>query len=106
MPSATDRPANHRPYVFVSYASADREQVMPVAAALERAGVPVWSYRNGIHGGANYARAIAEAIKGAAAFVLMASALSLASRNVTQEIAVAGEYERPYLPLNASGERA
>ncbi len=87
------------PYIFVSYASADRERVLPVVAALERAGVGAWIDRKGIHGGANYAREIAEAIKGAAAFVLMASALSLASRNVKQEIAVGWEYERPYLPL-------
>ena len=99
MPSATDRPADHQPYVFVSYASADRERVLPLVDMLMRAGVPVWIDREGIHGGANYARAIAEAIKGAAAFVLMASALSLASRNVKQEIAVAWEYERAYLPL-------
>jgi len=106
MPSATDRPADNQPYVFVSYASADRERIMPLVGAMERAGVAVWIDREGIHGGANYAREIAEAIKGAAAFVLMASSLSLASRNVKQEIAVAWEYERPYLPLNASCERA
>ena len=87
------------PYVFVSYASADRARVLPMVDALERAGIGVWIDRDGIHGGANYGREIAEAVKGAAALVLMASALSLASRNVKQEIAVAWEYERPYLPL-------
>ncbi len=87
------------PYIFISYASADHDRVMPVVDALMRAGVPVWIDREEIHGGANYGREIAEAIKGAAAFVLMASSLSLASRNVKQEIAVAWEYERPYLPL-------
>src|SRR3954454_16909517 len=87
------------PYVFVSYASVDRERVLPLVDVLTRAGVGVWIDREGIHGGANYAREIAEAIKGSAALVLMASSLSLASRNVKQEIAVAWEYERPYLPL-------
>jgi hypothetical protein len=87
------------PYLFVSYASADRERVLPLVDALERAGVPVWIDRDGIAGGANYAREIAEAIKNAAALMLMASPLSLASRNVKQEVAVAWEYERPYLPL-------
>src|SRR3954447_23970140 len=87
------------PYLFISYASADRERVLPVVDALEGAGVAVWIDREGIHGGANYGREIAEAIKGAAALVLMASGMSLASRNVKQEIAVAWEYERPYLPL-------
>jgi DNA-binding CsgD family transcriptional regulator len=88
-----------RPYVFISYASADRERVLPLVDALTRAGVGVWIDREGIHGGANYGREIAEAIKDAAALVLMASSLSLASRNVKQEIAVGWEYERPYLPL-------
>ena len=41
-------------YLFVSYASADRERVLPVVAALERAGISVWIDREGIHGGANY----------------------------------------------------
>src|SRR3954447_145355 len=86
-------------YVFISYASADRDRVLPLVDALTRAGIPVWVDREGIHGGANYGREIAEAIKGAAAFVLMASPMSLASRNVKQEVAVAWEYERPYLPL-------
>ncbi len=99
MPSATDRPADHRPYVFVSYASADRARVLPLVDALARAGVPVWIDREGTHGGESYAPLIASAISRAAAFILMASALSLDSRNVKQEIAVAWEYERPYLPL-------
>ncbi|MHB8647360.1 MAG: AAA family ATPase [Thermomicrobiales bacterium] len=86
-------------YVFVSYASADRERVLPVVDALTRAGIGVWMDREGISGGANYAEEITEAIKGAAAFVLMASAASLASRNVKQEIALAWRFERPYLPL-------
>lgn len=48
MPSATDRPADHRPYVFVSYASVDRDRVLPVVAALRGAGVPVWLDQPGI----------------------------------------------------------
>ena len=94
--STTGLPA---PYVFVSYASADRVRVLPLVAALQGAGVTVWIDRAGIHGGANYGREIAGAIKDAAALVLMTSPLSLASRNVKQEIALAWEYERPYVPL-------
>ncbi len=87
------------PYLFISYASADRERVLALVDAFTRAGIGVWIDRDGIHGGANYGREIAEAIKGAAALVLMASSMSLASRNVKQEIALAWEYERAYLPL-------
>jgi len=84
--------------VFVSYASADRERVLPLVDALQRAGVAVWLDRAGIRGGASYGREIAGAIKGCAALVLMTSPLSLASRNVRQEIALAWEHERPYRP--------
>ncbi len=87
------------PYLFISYASADRDRVLPLVDALQRAGVAVWLDRDGIHGGANYGREIAAAIKDAAALILMTSPLSLASRNVRQEIALAWEYERPYVPL-------
>jgi hypothetical protein len=87
------------PYVFISYASADRERVLPVVDRLEQAGVRVWIDRDGIHGGANYALEIAEAIEGATALMLMCSPASLASRNVKQEIALAWRFERPYLPL-------
>ena len=99
MPSATDRPADHQPYVFVSYASADRARVMPLVGALERAGVPVWIDRDGIHGGESYAAEIADAIEHCAAFALMTSAAALASRNCKQEIALAWRYERTYVPL-------
>src|SRR3954447_12879830 len=92
-------PTPTAPYVFVSYASADRERVEPIVAALEGAGVPVWLDREGIAGGANYALAIAEAIQGCAALVLMVSAASLASRNVRQELALAWRGERSYVPL-------
>src|ERR1700736_3535226 len=91
--------APNTPYIFISYASADRERVLPLVDALTRAGVPVWIDREGIHGGANYGEEIADAIKGAAALVLMTSATSLASRNVKQEIALGWRFERPYLPL-------
>ncbi len=86
-------------YVFVSYASADRERVLPVIERLESAGVTVWIDREGIHGGANYALEIAEAIEGAAVLLLMCSEASLASRNVKQELALAWRFEKPYLPL-------
>ena len=87
------------PYVFISYASADRERVLPIVERLETAGVRVWIDREGIHGGANYAKVISDAIKEASAFVLMASPASLASRNVRQELALGWRFERPYLPL-------
>jgi len=99
MADAAPRPDPAAPYVFVSYASADRARVMPLVGALERAGVTVWLDQQGIAGGENYGTVIADAVKGSAAFVLMASAASLTSRNCKQEIALGWRFERPYLPL-------
>lgn len=87
------------PYVFVSYASRDRDLVFPVVERLEQAGVGIWIDREGIPGGANYGQEIAEALKGCAVVLLMCSSRSFASRNVKQEIALAWRFERPYLPL-------
>lgn len=70
------------PYIFVSYASADRERVLPVVAALQAVGVAVWFDQADIGGGTNYGLEIAEGIERCAAFVLLCSAASLASRNV------------------------
>ena len=36
------------PYAFVSYASADRERVLPLVDALPRASIAVWLDREGI----------------------------------------------------------
>lgn len=87
------------PYVFVSYASADRARIEPLVAALTRAGISVWLDQSAIEGGANYAMEIAEGIERCAALMLMCSAASFASRNVRQEIALGWKYERPYVPL-------
>ena len=77
----------------------DRERVLPIIDRLEAAGVKTWIDRDGIHGGANYALEIAEAIEHAAAMLVMCSPASLSSRNVKQEIALGWRFDRPYLPL-------
>ncbi len=69
MPGAADRPTINQPDGFVSYASADRDRVLPVVDALIRAGVPVWIDRDDIHGGTNDGREITGANGGAAAVV-------------------------------------
>ncbi|HEX5166938.1 MAG TPA: TIR domain-containing protein [Thermomicrobiales bacterium] len=85
--------------VFVSYASVDRDRVMPIVRALQDIGVDVWIDQNDIAGGTLYAAEIADGIQGCAALVLMCSVASLASHNVRQELALAWKYRRPYLPL-------
>ncbi len=87
------------PYVFISYASADRERALAVVAALQRAGVTVWIDQSGIPGGALYGAEIAAGIEQAAAMILLCTPVSLASRNVRQEILLGWKFQKSYLPL-------
>jgi predicted ATPase len=86
-------------YVFISYASADRERVLEIVAALRQADVVCWLDQHDIAGGTNWGGSIAEAIAGCVALVLMSSAASLSSRNVRQELALAWQHEKPSVPL-------
>ena len=91
--------AEPEPHLFVSYASADRERVLPIVAVLEGAGVRVWLDQIGIPGGTSYGTEIVAAIRKCAAVLLCCSAAAYASRNVRQEIALAWRVGRPILPL-------
>ena len=53
-------------YVFVSYASVDRDRVLRVSQALLCAGVGVWLDQADIPGGASYGPEIAAGIRSAA----------------------------------------
>jgi predicted ATPase len=93
------RPASGEDYVFVSYASVDRERVLSIVDALRSRSVPAWIDVADISGGASYGPEIATGIKDSKALILSCSDASLASRNVRQEIQLAWRYERPILPL-------
>jgi tetratricopeptide (TPR) repeat protein len=87
------------PYVFLSYARADRERCHAVAEALESAGVRVWIDRNAISGGTSWGSEIVEGIKDCTVLLICCTEAALQSRNVRQEIQLAWRYERPYVPL-------
>src|SRR5258708_2957744 len=87
------------PYVFLSYASADRERALRIADLLEKQGVSVWLDRKGIGGGASWSGEIVRGIKGCAALVVACSPAAAESPNVAQEIQLAWESRRPILPL-------
>jgi hypothetical protein len=92
-------PSASEPYVFVSYASADRDRVLPVVRELQNAGYRVWLDLSNISGGANYGAEIVEGIKDCAVLVVACTPAALESRNIRQEIQLAWKYQRPYLPL-------
>jgi predicted ATPase len=88
-----------RPYVFVSYASADRDKAFQIAERLEARGIVVWLDRKSIAGGTSWTGEIVEGIKACAALLVLVSSSALASPNVQQELQLAWEHRRPLVPL-------
>ncbi len=92
-------PGPGQPYLFISYASADREWAMAIAAALERNGVSIWIDHSGIAGGASWAEEIVEAVRSSTLVAVLCSPTSMASRNVRQELQLAWDGGKDILPL-------
>jgi hypothetical protein len=88
MPPPTGSPG---PYVFLSYASADRERALHLADLLETHGIRVWLDRKSIAGGTSWSAEIVRGIKGCAALAIACSPPAAASPNVQQEIQLAWE---------------
>jgi adenylate cyclase len=70
--------------VFISYSSHDRARVMPIATALERSDLSVWSDGE-LHGGAEFAREIEAELASALSVVVIWSSASLTSEWVRDE---------------------
>lgn len=73
-------------HIFLSYAREDLDRARSVAAALEKAGFSVWWDRQ-ISGGSEYSREIEQALKSAAAVVVLWSRASVDSAWVRDEAA-------------------
>jgi TolB-like protein/Flp pilus assembly protein TadD len=98
--SQTGHPASPT-RVFLSYASDDRSAAEVIVAALESAGFNVW-WDGLISGGAVYSRSIDEALKGAAAVVVLWSAHSIASHWVRDEATFGRDHSR-LVPVSLDG---
>lgn len=85
--------------LFVSYASADRERVVPIVDALEAAGFSCWIDFRNIAGGAEWNSEIVQAIKSCRVVLIMCSAASMRSHNVRQEIRLAWSPGVRYIPV-------
>src|SRR5262245_28812471 len=85
-------------YVFVSYSHVDRTYVEKLAAYLASAGVPVW-YDYETATGDRFARVVEQRIDGCAAFVVVMTPASMASKWVDREIHHADAIGKPVLPL-------
>jgi predicted ATPase len=93
------QPADPTPYIFLSYASADRPKALHVADLLAAQGITVWIDRTSIAGGTSWSAEIVRGIQGCSALAVLISTASMASPNVQQEIQLAWESRRPILPL-------
>jgi hypothetical protein len=87
------------PYLFVSYASRDRDRVLPVVDRLSHLGIRFWIDKNKIPGGADYTQEIPPAIRKSRGLVVFVSRHAFASDNVKKELGIAWERRKPLLPL-------
>ena len=75
-----------QPTAFISHASSDSAQATRLTSLLEQHGVRCWVAPRDVTPGQPYADEIVHGIEGCAAFVLLATSASLASRNVLNEL--------------------
>jgi formylglycine-generating enzyme required for sulfatase activity len=85
--------------VFISYSSQDKELADRVCAALESAGFSCWIAPRNIEEGADYPRAIVQAITAAKSMVVLLTTHALASPHVLSEIGHAFNARKRMLPV-------
>jgi hypothetical protein len=85
--------------LFISYAHADAETVLPLAEGVIAAGRTVWIDRDGIKGGAGWAGEIVRAIRASGGVVVMCSPRAFESDHVKRELYLADRYKKPLLPV-------
>ena len=91
-------PDDVRPYVFVSYAHLDGEEVYADIGRLHNEGFRIW-YDEGIRGGEDFAEKLASMIEEAAQFLLFITPRSVRSRFVKSEIRWAIQSDVPIVPI-------
>jgi hypothetical protein len=85
--------------VFVSHVEEDAAAAVQVAERLEKAGYSTWYYERDSVPGPHYLAQVSGAIERSQAVVLIISAHSLGSHQITTEILTAHEHAKPFLPL-------
>jgi hypothetical protein len=88
--------------IFLSYSRKDKGIVERLKNRLEAAGHYVWIDIEGIRGGDQWRRAIAEAIRQADTFVLLLSSNAVKSDNVCKELNLAEENKSRVIPVAIS----
>src|SRR5665213_2028448 len=93
------RSQKHMPDIFISYSRKDAVQALELAERLRAEGMGVWIDQRGIEAATSWSGEIADAIRGAKAFVLLLSASSTESPNVKKELGVATEVGCSLVPV-------
>ncbi|MDO4807397.1 MAG: toll/interleukin-1 receptor domain-containing protein [Coriobacteriales bacterium] len=87
-----------RPFVFVSYAHADSDAVLPILDALVDEGYRVW-YDDGIEVGSSFPAFIADRVHDCSCLIALISSSSLASVWCKNEVSYALELGKSILPV-------
>jgi len=78
-------PTENEKYVFISYAHANSDKVLPIINAMRSHGIQAW-YDEGIVAGSEWPEFIAEKVVNCTAFVLFVSDAYLVSQNCKREL--------------------
>lgn len=85
--------------VFISYATADRNQALSVCDEIERRGTRCWISTRDVPPGANYQEAIVQSLRGARAMVLVFTEAANHSDEIKKELSLASRYHVPVIAL-------
>lgn len=85
--------------VFVSYARANAETVLPVIEAAKQGGPTFWLDQHGIGAGDGWAGEIVRAIRAAKGVLVMCSSAAFESDHVKREIYLADRYRKRLVPV-------
>lgn len=95
-----EKPPKQTDAVFVSYARANQNAVLPVIEGAKRAGRKFWlDQQGGIAAGDGWAGEIVRAIRGAPRVVVMCSQAAFESDHVKREIYLADRYKKKLMPV-------
>jgi len=85
--------------IFISHVEEDANAALRIADGLEEGGYPTWCYERDALPGPSYLLQTARQVEESAAVVLLISANSLGSNQVTAEVVRAHESGRPFVPV-------
>ena len=85
--------------IFISYSRMDSEQALSLAEKLRAEGMEVWIDQHGLEGATSWSKEIIEAIESSMALVVLLSASSILSDNVTRELSIAFDAKKTILPI-------